>query len=127
MKVKYKDDGREIVSWYEYVTIHTTFPFINAWMTYTLFYQFTLVVLLECPYDNRFDEDVHLVCHNGNPNAQSKGEYQYNLLINYAKSFYLFILIESIYGLAYFKDIAFCFFVGVEYCGMFFFSKENES
>ena len=32
--LKYKDDGRDVVGWLDFVTIHTTFPAINAWVSY---------------------------------------------------------------------------------------------
>lgn len=33
-RVKYKDDGRELVSIVEFITIHVTFPVLNAWISY---------------------------------------------------------------------------------------------
>lgn len=33
-KVKYSDDGRELVSFVDFVTIHVTFPVLNAWLSY---------------------------------------------------------------------------------------------
>ena len=38
LRIKYKDDGRELVSWLEFVTIHMTFPLLNAWMSYVVCY-----------------------------------------------------------------------------------------
>ena len=55
LKIKYKDDGRELVSWLEFVTIHMTFPALNAWITYLLLYQFSIAMILQCPYDNRMN------------------------------------------------------------------------
>ena len=49
-RIKYRDDGRELVSWFEFVTIHMTFPCLNAWLTYALCYQISDVMLLSCPY-----------------------------------------------------------------------------
>ena len=37
-KVKYRDDGRELVSFVDFVTIHVTFPILNAWLTYQTLY-----------------------------------------------------------------------------------------
>ena len=34
LKVKYKDDGRELVTISDFVTIQVCFPAINAWITY---------------------------------------------------------------------------------------------
>lgn len=33
-KVKYSDDGRELVNFVDFVTIHVTFPVLNAWLSY---------------------------------------------------------------------------------------------
>ena len=48
--MKYKDDGRELVSWFEFLTIHVTFPVINAWISYQLAYEINVVLALTCPY-----------------------------------------------------------------------------
>lgn len=32
--LKYKDDGRDVVSVIDFITIHVTFPAINAWISY---------------------------------------------------------------------------------------------
>ena len=37
-RVKYKDDGRELVGIVEFITIHVTFPVINAWSSYIVAY-----------------------------------------------------------------------------------------
>jgi len=37
-RVKYKDDGRELVGFIEFITIHVTFSVLNAWMSYQLAY-----------------------------------------------------------------------------------------
>ena len=34
VRVKYKDDGRELVNMYDFITIQVTFPSINCWVTY---------------------------------------------------------------------------------------------
>jgi hypothetical protein len=33
-QVKYKDDGRDVVTVFDFISIHVTFSVINAWMTY---------------------------------------------------------------------------------------------
>ena len=37
-RVKYKDDGRELVGLVEFITIHVTFPVLNCWISYMLAY-----------------------------------------------------------------------------------------
>jgi hypothetical protein len=48
--VKYKDDGRELVGIVEFITIHVTFPVLNAWISYQLAYQFIVLLAESCPY-----------------------------------------------------------------------------
>lgn len=49
--VKYKDDGRDIVSFVDYVTIHVTFPGINCWVSYQLYYAMMLTTTTVCKTD----------------------------------------------------------------------------
>lgn len=49
-RVKYKDDGREIVGLVEFVTIHVTFPVLNGWISYMLAYQLMIILAQSCPY-----------------------------------------------------------------------------
>ena len=42
-KVKYSDDGRELVSLVDFVTIHVTFPVMNAWLSYQTLLQGTFI------------------------------------------------------------------------------------
>jgi len=62
-KIKYKDDGRDLVTWVDYITIHVTFPFINAWVSYQLLYMISLSIVTACPFmtedDAKFDELSH--------------------------------------------------------------------
>lgn len=37
-KLKYKDDGREQVPLLDFITIHVTFPVLNAWASYQVLY-----------------------------------------------------------------------------------------
>ncbi len=36
--MKYKDDGRDVVTFLDFLTIHCTFPAINAWISYQLYF-----------------------------------------------------------------------------------------
>ncbi len=49
-RVKYKDDGRELVSMVEFITIHVTFPILNAWISYMLAYQIMITLAQSCPW-----------------------------------------------------------------------------
>lgn len=50
-KVKYKDDGRELVNFADYVTIQITFPLINCWITYQTLYSLFQTMAELCPID----------------------------------------------------------------------------
>ena len=52
--IKYKDDGRDIVSFIDFVTIHVTFPAINAWITYFLYYTIIVTVTTVCESNGIF-------------------------------------------------------------------------
>jgi len=39
-KVIYKDDGRDFVSFKEFISIHVTFSVLHAWITYFCVYNF---------------------------------------------------------------------------------------
>jgi hypothetical protein len=48
-QVKYKDDARDVVSAFDFLTIHCTFSVLNAWLTYMMFFvTFTTMTAL-CP------------------------------------------------------------------------------
>ena len=46
--LKYKDDGRDVVNWLDFVTIHMTFPAINVWASYQLYYSILITVTTMC-------------------------------------------------------------------------------
>lgn len=48
-RLKYKDDGRDLVSKIDFCTIHVTFPLMNAWFTYQLIYVCYLSYAAICP------------------------------------------------------------------------------
>ena len=62
-RVKYKDDGRELVSIVEFITIHVTFPVLNAWISYQLAYQIIIVMAESCPWSgNPFEPQAYNFC-----------------------------------------------------------------
>ena len=46
--LKYKDDGRDVVSFIDFITIHVTFPTINAWISYNLYFSMMITVATVC-------------------------------------------------------------------------------
>ena len=53
--VKYKDDGRDLVTPLDFVTIHVTFPFISAWVSYQIVYTASIALCALCPDAGQFD------------------------------------------------------------------------
>lgn len=47
--VKYKDDGRDVVTVADFISIHITFPFIHAWVSYQIVYVFMIALCAMCP------------------------------------------------------------------------------
>ena len=76
--IKYKDDGRELVSWFEFITIHVTFPVLNAWVSYVLLYEVLVILANTCEYPI----NVHSFqwCKDPN-NYNSKELYYYELFL----------------------------------------------
>ena len=102
-RVKYKDDGRELVGFIEFVTIHCTFSILNAWISYQLAYQFMIMLSSSCPY--KVDHSDNYFCKESN--NVSKDAYYYTLFLEPAKIIYCLILLENVMYLAYYKDVIF--------------------
>ena len=54
--IKYKDDGRDSVSLWDFIAIHVTFPLFNAWFTYQVIFVLFLLMTNICPWDYRHDK-----------------------------------------------------------------------
>ena len=50
LRLKYRDEGFEMVQWNEFITVHVTFPVLNAWCSYTLVYILFLNIVNLCDY-----------------------------------------------------------------------------
>ena len=46
--LKYKDDGRDVVTLLDFLTIHCTFPAINAFISYQLYFCLMLTATTVC-------------------------------------------------------------------------------
>ena len=46
--VKYKDDGRDVVTVADFITIHVTFPVMNAWVTYQMYFSMIATITTIC-------------------------------------------------------------------------------
>jgi hypothetical protein len=116
-RVKYKDDGRELVSLIEFITIHVTFPILNAWISYMLAYQIMITLAQSCPWTgNPLQTQPFRFCA-GDQNL-GRSEYYYSLFFEPAKVLYLVLVAETLINLAYYKDVVFGAAVAVEFAGI---------
>lgn len=51
LRLKYRDEGFEMVQWNEFITVHVTFPVLNAWLSYTLVYILFLNIVSLCDWN----------------------------------------------------------------------------
>ena len=116
--VKYKDDGRDVVTLIDFISIHITFPYISAWVTYQIVYTASITLCAMCP-----DE--------GSPNSQNDWAFcatywtpdldlfYYNLTVEPSKVAFMLIFIEMSIYLTYYKDVIFSLVTLINYAGMF--------
>lgn len=104
--IKYKDDGRDYVSFREFVCIHMTFSILHSWLTYFLIFNiFQSLWVIET-----FEPDWYEVI-----NVIDK----YNLAII---SFIIMFVEMSIF-LANFKDVIFATVTLLCYIGMYVYTE----
>lgn len=117
------------MSWFEFVTIHMTFPCLNAWLTYAFFYQVSDVVLLSCPYLPDPNVQPNWWCTGGGANPHEGGAelYQYTLFLIPADIAYFLIFCENVIYLASYKDVIFGLTVVGEFSAIFYYSKRVTS
>lgn len=120
--IKYKDDGRELVSWFEFLTIHVTFPVLNAWVTYQLVYNVFIILATTCPFP--VQENTFFWCTS--QDTDDATVYYYDLFLVPSQLTYMIIIIEATINLAYYKDVVFGFMVLIEFSGMLYFSIQTE-
>lgn len=121
-KVKYLDDGRDLVSAPDFVSIHVAVSIMNSWMTYICIYTSAINFARLCPYSflSADTKRYHWYCPQYSSEEESLPlqQYYYNMFMTYSEFFIIVILCEVFYVLAYYKDIVFsscflCFFVGM--------------
>ena len=121
ISVKYKDDGREFVTVLEFITIHCTFPALNAWLTYQLLYQTAQIITASCPYSQRLNPP-YFYCTKG-LDTETPEQYNYNCVRWFGFLAYFIITCENMIYLAYYKDVMFCLCVILEFSSMFYWSE----
>lgn len=112
--MKYKDDARDVVSAFDFLTIHVTFSVMNAWLTYMMFFvTFTTMTSL-CPF-----KAVKPPVFCGSLDKLTEDEYYYVMFNLPSKFAFLWLLMEMSMFLAYYKDVIFSFTTLLLYSGMY--------
>lgn len=124
-RIKYKDDGRELVNFADFVTIQMTFPAINCWITYQLLYSVFRAMAELCPIDNNIPAEGMLrnFCPDYWPtdmvvDPAQKQIMMYNWLVPWSIASTFIIFTEVSMYVAYYKDVVFGFVSLVNYAGM---------
>lgn len=101
-RVKYLDDGRDYVSFKEFLSIHVTFSVLNSWMTYFVYFNlFQFIKIIE--------------------DAQKIDPYQEFIGIVAMVA----IMFETVVYLAYYKDVIFAMITLLNYVGMYIHNQED--
>lgn len=102
-RVKYLDDGRDYVSFKEFLAIHVTFSVLNCWITYFVIYNFFQFVKIW------------------------NGIERFNEYLEYAGIVAMVVIMfETTVYLAYYKDIIFAMVTLLNYIGMYIHSYDEE-
>lgn len=115
--VKYKDDGRDIVSLADFITIHVTFPAINAWISYQIFFLAELTFTYICDDHQLFDFDNFCMDFR-QKNQDGPGIFFYDSLLLPSLVFLCLLFIEASIHLTYYKDVAFALTTLLSFGGM---------
>ena len=120
--LKYKDDGRDVVSWIDFITIHGTFPAINAWVSYQLYYCLELCFTTICETTFFKDNLTEEFCKDYNSYAIDlpyiRLTYFYKYLITPSFIFFALMFVECSINITYYRDCVFAFTMLSIYFGM---------
>ena len=117
--LKYKDDGRDVVTFLDFLTIHCTFPAINAWISYQLYFCLFITTTTVC--DTTYLEGLGTeFCNNYKAIVEPKEKYTYFYSLLRVPSYFVFCLLfaEASINLTYYKDCVFAFVTFMIYIGM---------
>jgi len=113
--LKYKDDGRDVVSLADFITIHATFPAINAWVSYQLYFSVLATAATICDTFENLDQ----VCMDySSRGSDEKRLFFYGIFIVPSIVVFILLFVESSINLTYYKDCIFAFTTFCLLCGM---------
>jgi hypothetical protein len=116
--VKYKDDGRDVVTMIDFLSIHVTFPYISAWVTYQIVYTASIALCALCP-DEGSSISPNDMAFCAKFQTTDVKRFYYYLTVETSKVAFVLIFVEMSIYLTYYKDIVFSFTTLVNYTGMF--------
>ena len=122
--LKYKDDGRDVVSVADFFTIHVTFPAINAWITYQMYYCVMVTVATLCDtklfslYDSSFCIEYQ------GAGYDKRLVYWYTQMVPLSVIVFALLFVEASVNLTYYRDCVFSSTVFCIYLGMLWVSVE---
>lgn len=119
--LKYKDDGRDVVSWIDFLTIHGTFPAINAWVSYSLYYclEICFTTICQTSYIDNLTSEFCKDFHSYEVQHTFRHlTYFYKYLITPSFIFFILMFVESAIFITYYRDCVFAFTMFSIYSGM---------
>ena len=124
--LKYKDDGRDVVSFIDFITIHSTFPAINAWISYQMYYNLAITATTVC--DTSYFDDVSGNYCSGYPaddglHKDTRYYYFYPFLMQPSLIAFALLFVETSINITYYKDCVFAWTNLCMYLGMFWVNR----
>ena len=116
--LKYKDDGRDVVNWLDFVTIHMTFPAINVWASYQLYYSILITVTTMCD-SSYIGAESSSYCINYSKAGDDRYVYYYNTLSAPSLIAFFILFVEMSVNLTYYKDCVFATITLLMFVGMY--------
>lgn len=117
--LKYKDDGRDVVSFIDFITIHGTFPAINSWISYNMYYYLTITVTTICD-TAYFDHVTSSYCSDFSDNTNVENYlYFYPILMTPSLIAMGLLFVETSINVTYYKDCVFALTNFLIFIGMY--------
>lgn len=122
--LKYKDDGRDVVSFADFITIHGTFPAINAWISYQLYYSLMATGATICDTDPLQSLEFRFCQDYLTASIEDKWVFYYGYFLPPSIGAFILLFVEASINLTYFKDCVFAFTTLCLFCGMLWVNYE---
>lgn len=119
-RIKYRDDGRDLVTGTDFFCIHVSVSFMNSWLTYQLFYIgfISFSRLCSYPVPGYVEESPNYFCPSFPNVLPPRDQYYYNMFLWPSKACILIMLLEAVVYLADYKDIIFSSGIVLYFVGM---------